>query len=174
MDSSTLHPVELRQNIALMPQEPYLFNGTLKENLELNKNISKHQMTQAIKKSGLTNLIKQSGGLDKLTITERGKNLSVGQRHLVALARVLLDDSPIVVLDEPTTGLDIGLENTLVKHLKEALADKTLLVISHRFAALELVDRVILLDDGKIVADGTKEQILQKLKTPQKREKAHA
>ncbi len=171
MDSTTLHPVELRENISLMPQEPCLFSGSLKENLELNRAISKTEMATALKKSGLNELVKQSGGLDKFDVGERGKNLSVGQRHLVALARILLNNSPIVVLDEPTTGLDIGLENSLVKHLKESLKDKTLLVVSHRFAALDLVDRVILIDSGKIVADGKKDEILAKLQIKQKEPK---
>jgi len=174
MDITTLHPVELRQNIALMPQEPYLFSGSLKENLELNRAISKREMAIALKKSGLSELVKQSGGLDSLEVGERGKNLSVGQRHLVALARVLLNDSSTVVLDEPTTGLDIALEGSLVKHLKEALKDKTLLVISHRFAALELVDRVILMDSGRIVADGKKEDILKLLQQKKEVKKEHA
>ena len=104
---------------------------------------------------------------------ERARNLSVGQRHLVALARVLLNNSSTVVLDEPTTGLDIGLESSLVKHLKEALEDKTLLVISHRFAALELVDRVILIDKGRVVADGKKEEIMAMLQ-PKKEVKVDA
>jgi len=174
MDSTTLHPVELRENISLMPQEPYLFSGSLKENLELNRAISKREMALALQKSGLSELVKQSGGLDSLNVGERGKNLSVGQRHLVALARVLLNNSSTVVLDEPTTGLDIGLESSLVKHLKEALKDKTLLVISHRFAALELVDRVILLDKGQIVADGKKEDIIKKLQQTKTVEKTYA
>jgi len=174
MDITTLHPVELRQNIALMPQEPYLFSGSLKENLELNRAISKREMAIALKKSGLSELVKQSGGLDSLEVGERGKNLSVGQRHLVALARVLLNDSSTVVLDEPTTGLDIALEGSLVRHLKEALKDKTLLVISHRFAALDLVDRVILMDSGRIVADGKKEDILKLLRQKKEVKKADA
>jgi len=173
MDITTLHPVELRQNISLMPQEPYLFSGSLKENLELHRAISKSEMTNALQKSGLSELVKQSGGLDGVDVGERGKNLSVGQRHLVALARVLLNNSSTVVLDEPTTGLDIRLENSLVKHLKESLKDRTLLVISHRFAALELVDRVILLDGGKIVADGKKEDILKILQPKKEVQKAY-
>ncbi len=163
MDISTIHPVELRQNIALMPQEPYLFSGTLKENLELNKNISKQQMNDILKKTGLYELVKKSGSSDTLDVGERGQNLSVGQRHLVALARALVSESPVLILDEPTTGLDVGLEKNLVSHLKESLSDKTVIVITHRFAALEFVDRVILIHDGKVVADGEKNRVLSML-----------
>lgn len=160
---STLHPVEVRQNVGVMPQEPFLFSGSLKENIEISKPISKERMMALIKLTGLDELIKKSGQGDGLQVGERGSNLSVGQRHLVALARAILNDPPIMVLDEPTTGLDVGLEKTLIKHVKEILSDKTLIVITHRFAALELVDRVIVLNNGKIVADGPKDKVLSSL-----------
>ncbi len=164
IDISSLHPVELRENIALMPQEPYIFSGTLKENLELNRSISKAKMSEIIQKSGLSSLVKKVGSADDFQVGENGSNLSVGQRHLVALARALMDDSPILILDEPTTGLDIGLERSLVSHLNQSLDDKTLIVITHRLAALDLVDRIILINDGKLIADDTKEKVLEMLK----------
>ena len=160
---STIHPMELRENIALMPQEPYLFSGTLKENLELSRNISKEEMSNLLIQTGLEELVKKSGMGDGFVVGERGRNLSVGQRHLVALARALISDAPILILDEPTTGLDVGLEKKLVQHLGTNLHDKTLIVITHRFAALDLVDRLILVNDGKIVADGKKEDVLKML-----------
>ena len=160
---STIHPVEVRQNVGVMPQEPFLFSGTLKENIELSSPISKEKMMSLFKLTGLDELVKKSGQGDALQVGERGSNLSVGQRHLVALARAILKDPPIIVLDEPTTGLDVGLEKTLISHVKQVLEDKTLIVITHRFAALDLVDRVIVLNNGKIVADGPKEKVLAAL-----------
>lgn len=162
-DISTIHPVELRQNIGVMTQEPFLFSGTLKENIELSHPISKEKMMELIKITGLEELVKKTGQGDGLQVGEGGMNLSLGQRHLVALARAILANPPILILDEPTTGLDVGLENTLVKHMNQILQNKTLLVITHRFAALELVDRVIVLNNGKIVADGPKAQVLEAL-----------
>ena len=159
----SIHPVELRENISLMPQEPYLFSGTLKENLELSRNISKQKMSEILAKTGLAELVKKSGASEAFNVGERGANLSVGQRHLVALGRALMSNAPILILDEPTTGLDISLEKKLVSHLDSSLEDKTLIVITHRFAALELVDRVILIHDGKVVADDKKEIVLNML-----------
>jgi ATP-binding cassette subfamily B protein/ATP-binding cassette subfamily C protein LapB len=165
-DISTIHPVELRQNIALMPQDPYLFSGTLKENLELNQKISKEKMNEILVQTGLDELVRKSGSADTLNVGERGSHLSVGQRHLVALARALMSDAPVMILDEPTTGLDVGLERKLVTHLDSTLKDRTVIVITHRFAALDLVDRVIVVDSGRIVADGKKDRILEMLRSP--------
>ena len=162
-DISTIHPVELRQNIGVMTQEPFLFSGTLKENIELSHPISKEKMMELIKLTGLDDLVKKSGQGDGLQVGEGGMNLSIGQRHLVALARAILSNPPMLILDEPTTGLDVGLENTLIKHMNQIIKDKTLIVITHRFAALDLVDRVIVLNNGKIVADGPKDKVLAAL-----------
>ena len=160
---STIHPIEIRQNIGVMPQDPFLFSGTLKENIELSTPISKEKLMELIKITGLEDLVKKSGQGDGLQVGERGSNLSVGQRHLVALARALINNPPILILDEPTTGLDVGLEKTLITHMKEILNNKTLIVITHRFAALDLVDRVIVLNQGRVVADGPKNAVLASL-----------
>jgi ATP-binding cassette subfamily B protein/ATP-binding cassette subfamily C protein LapB len=171
-DISTLHPVEIRQNIGLMPQDPFLFSGSLKDNIDLSRPISKAKMMQILKLTGLEELVKKSGQGDGLQVGERGNNLSVGQRHLVTLARALINNPPILILDEPTTGLDISLEKKLIENLKTNITqNQTLLVITHRLAALELVDRLIVISEGKIVADGEKEKVLKLLFTPQKASK---
>ncbi|MEA3289363.1 MAG: type I secretion system permease/ATPase [Campylobacterota bacterium] len=169
-DISTMHPVEIRQNIGVMPQEPFLFNGSLKENIELSKPISKEKMMELIRITGLEELVKKSGKGDGLQVGERGSNLSVGQRHLVALARAIVNDPEILILDEPTTGLDVGLEKVLVNQLKSVIAkEKTVIIITHRFSALDLVDRVIVLNNGQIVADGPKAKVLNALQGSNKR-----
>jgi ATP-binding cassette subfamily C protein LapB len=162
-DLNTIHPTELRQNIGVMPQEPFLFSGSLKENIELSHPVSKERLMEVIQMTGLENLIKKSGQGDGLQVGEGGTNLSVGQRHLVAMARAIVNDPSILILDEPTTGLDIGLEKTLVNKMRNIVENKTLIVITHRFTALDLVDRVIVLNEGKIVADGPKDKVLAAL-----------
>ncbi len=149
-DISTIHPVEIRQNIGVMTQEPYLFNGTLKENIELSKPISKERMMELIVLSGLEELVKKSAQGDGVVVGERGVNLSVGQKHLVGLARAIVNDPSILILDEPTTGLDVGLEKKLMNNLKKIFEEKTLILITHRFAALELVKCAsLLINNGK-------------------------
>lgn len=162
-DTSSIYPLEIRQNIGVMPQDPFMFAGSIKENIALSRAISKDDFVELIKLTGLEELIKKSGYGDAMQVGENGDNLSVGQKHLVALARALVHNPNVLVLDEPTTGLDIGLENNVVKNIKPIVKDKTLIVITHRFAALELVDRVIVINDGKIVADGDKKKVLESL-----------
>ena len=161
--TNTMHPIEARQNIGVMPQDPFMFAGTLAENIALSRSISSDEIARIIKLTGLEALIKKGGVGDTLQVGENGDNLSTGQKHLVALARALVNDPSILILDEPTTGLDIGLENSVIERLTPIVADKTLLLITHRFSALKLVDRVIVVNDGKIVADGPTNEILAKL-----------
>lgn len=163
-DTSTMHPVEIRQNIGVMPQEPFLFNGSLKENIELSRTISKEKMMELIRITGLEELVKKSGKGDGLQVGERGSNLSTGQRQLVAMARAIVNDPAMLILDEPTSGLDVGLEKILINQLKGVIAqNKTVIIITHRFSALDLVDRVIVLNNGRIVADGPKQKVLAAL-----------
>lgn len=162
---NTIHPVELRDNIGIMPQEPFLFDGTLKDNIEIGKNIGKDMLIKLLTMTGLEELVKRSGEGENFQVGEGGSRLSVGQRHLVGLARSLINDPSILILDEPTTGMDVGLEKEMIKHLKPIVEAKTLILITHRFAALELVDRVLVVNNGRIVADGPRDDILKQLQT---------
>lgn len=161
--TNTLHPIEARQNIGVMPQDPFMFAGTLAENIALSRSISSDEIARLVKLTGLEDLIKKGGVGDTLQIGENGDNLSTGQKHLVALARALVNNPKILILDEPTTGLDIGLENSVIDRLSLIVKDKTLILITHRFSALKLVDRVLVVNDGKVVADGPTQVILSKL-----------
>jgi len=160
---NTVHPVELRHNIGIMPQEPFLFAGTLKENIEIGRSVGKDKLIKLLAMTGLEDLVKRSGEGENFQVGEGGSRLSVGQRHLVGLARALINEPQILILDEPTTGMDVSLEREMIDHLRPIVADKTLIVITHRFAALDLVDRVIVVNNGRLVADGPKDKILAQL-----------
>jgi len=97
-------------------------------------------------------------------IGERGESLSGGQRQSVAVARALINDPPILLLDEPSSNMDHQSEAQLRKRLGEASATKTILLVTHRTALLDLVDRLIVIDNGHIVADGPKEQVVEALR----------
>jgi len=144
-----------------------LFAGTLKDNIEIGVNIGKERLIKLLAMTGLEELVKRSGEGENFQVGENGSRLSVGQRHLVGLARALINNPTILVLDEPTTGMDVGLEKEMVEHLKPMVKDKTLIVITHRFAALELVDRVLVVNNGRIVADGARDEILRQLQGKQ-------
>ena len=161
--TNTLHPVEVRENIGVMPQSPFMFAGTLAENIALSRATSKDEIARLIALTGLEELIKKGGVGDGLEVGENGDNLSTGQKHLVALARALVNDPKVLILDEPTTGLDIGLENSVINRLEPIVQDKTLILITHRFSALKLVDRVIVINGSQVVADGPRDEILKKL-----------
>jgi ATP-binding cassette subfamily B protein/ATP-binding cassette subfamily C protein LapB len=159
----TIHPVELRQNLGIMPQDPYLFAATLGQNIALESPLSKERILELIQLTGLEPLVRQNGMGEAFAVDENGRNLSAGQRRMVALARALANDAPILILDEPTTGMDVSLEQQVIGHLKPIVADKTLLLITHRHAALALCDRVVVIAGGKIVLDGPRESVLAKL-----------
>lgn len=160
IDISTIHPVELRRHIGVMPQDPFLFAGTLAENIALSRSISKERIADLVRQTGLSELIKQSGSGLEMEVGENGERLSTGQRHLVALARALVDDPSILILDEPTNGLDIGLENEIIKNLTPIVLNKTLLLVTHRYSALKLVDRVVVIKEGRVVLDGKRDEVL--------------
>ena len=102
-------------------------------------------------------------------IGERGDNLSGGQRQAISIARGLVNSPALVLLDEPTSAMDNASEAKLMENLKEELADKTVIMVTHKTSLLRLVDRVIVMDGGRIVADGPKDTVLEALKKGQVR-----
>ena len=163
LELNQIHPNYLRDNIAYVDQNPCLFFGTMRDNITQGKNhITDDDLIDAAKLTDLFNYISDHpDGLD-LQVGEGGKYLSTGQRQCVAIASGLLASKPIIMLDEPTSFLDKKNEDLFKVHLKKMASNQTLIMTTQRFSMLDNVDRIIVLDKGKIVADAPKTEILNK------------
>ena len=147
--------------VILVSLESYLFSGSLRDNLAMAKEVSKQEMNRVLEKVGILDFVNEQGGLD-MRILEGGKNLSGGQRQRLVLARALLKDSPIYIMDEATSNIDVESENKIMEVLYELSKEKLVLCISHRLANLIHADQIYCLKDGNIVERGTHEVLLQK------------
>ncbi|WP_404800021.1 type I secretion system permease/ATPase [Aeromonas simiae] len=158
-------PSVLRRNIGCVPQDVTLFFGTVRDNIMLgNPLVDDQQVLRAAKRAGVTQFTNQDpNGLDK-QIGEGGRQLSGGQRQAIVLARSLLNDPPVMVLDEPTSNMDNRSELQIKNELARLGSETTLLLITHKTSMLDVVNRVIVMEQGQIVADGPKEQVLQQLR----------
>ncbi|SPY76662.1 type I secretion system permease/ATPase [Providencia rustigianii] len=166
LDIRQIDPIFLRSKVALLTQKPRLFFGTLRENLDLARldgYSSDDDLIQALKRFHLDKIIRQHpAGLD-MPLGEDGLGLSGGQKQMVALAQLTLHHPKVVLLDEPTTGIDIDTEKVVLKALEAWTQDKTLIVVTHKLPILSLVDRIIVMDEGKILLDGPKQSVLKAL-----------
>jgi ATP-binding cassette subfamily C protein LapB len=142
-----------------------LFFGSLRENIALAAPaVSDAQLLAAADIGGLSDMINtHPRGFDML-IGERGESLSGGQRQGVAIARGVVNEPPILLLDEPTSSMDHSSEEQVRAKLRQFCAHRTLVVVTHRTSLLDLVDRLIVMDNGRIVADGPKERVVEALK----------
>ena len=165
IDMRQLDPAELRQQIGYVPQDAVLFYGSLRENLVLaHPHADDTAILRAAKLAGLNNFVDiHPQGFD-MPIGERGESLSGGQRKAVSLARAVIHDPPMLVLDEPTSSMDHSSEAWVRKQLSAYAKQKTLLVVTHRTSLLEMVDRIIVVDGGQIVADGPKDSVVEALR----------
>jgi len=161
----TIPETELNRSIGYVPQDPFFFNGTIRENILLGaeQTISKAMLDKSIQLSGLDLVMQQTGeGLD-MDVGENGKKLSGGQRQAISLARAVIRDPQILVFDEPTTGMDNTLEERVKASLQKFIQTKTFIMVTHRTSLLSLVDRLVFIDKGQIVADGPRDDIMKKL-----------
>ncbi|WP_281558092.1 type I secretion system permease/ATPase [Thalassomonas sp. RHCl1] len=159
-----IHPGDLRRNLGYLPQDITLFHGTIRDNILFGtRQITEYQLIRAVQLSGVHAFTdQQTSGLDQ-QVGENGRALSRGQRQSVALARAILNSPPILLLDEPTASLDARAEKQFMQSISATAKDRTLLLITHKMELLHLVNRILVLDKGKLVMDGPKELVLQKL-----------
>jgi ATP-binding cassette, subfamily C, bacterial LapB len=168
VDVRQLDPAELRRQVGYVQQDVMLFYGTLRENITLAApQTDDADLIRAASTAGILDWVNQHPqGFDML-VGERGESLSGGQRQGVAIARALLNEPPLLLLDEPTSAMDHSSEESFKRSLAEHARGKTLLLISHRNSLLDLVDRLIVIDAGRVVADGPRAQVVSALRQGQ-------
>lgn len=163
-DIMQIDPADLRRNIGYVSQDIFLFYGSVRENIAMGApHVDDAAILRASRISGVDSFIsKHPLGFD-LQVGERGESLSGGQRQSVAIARAMVRDPQILILDEPTSAMDKGSEDWFIARLKDTLERKTLIVVTQRVSLLSLVDRLIVMDNGKVVADGPRGEVLETL-----------
>jgi ATP-binding cassette subfamily C protein LapB len=165
LDSRQYHPHQLREAFRFVSQDAEVFSGSVRDNLTLGApNATDTQLIDAVVRSGADIFLSRDAAGFDLPVGERGSRLSGGQRSLLVLARALVTSSKLLFLDEPTGSMDTQTEMYFIEHLKTALApDQTLIVSTHRHNMLSIINRLIVIDAGKIIADGPRDEVMKHL-----------
>lgn len=165
IDLRQLDAGEYRSAVGYMPQDVTLFHGSLRDNLIMaHRGITDEALLLAAERAGLSDFVNRHPSGFDMPIAERGDSVSGGQRRCIALARALVHEPSILVLDEPTGSMDHSTESIVINHLAAYASNRTLLIVTHRNALLPLVDRIVVMDAGKIVADGPRDSVIAALK----------
>jgi len=164
VDIQQIDPAQLREFIGYVPQDIRLFSGSIKENIVTGKPLSDEQLVALAQLTQLQPLLNQTDAGWDSEVGEGGQRLSGGQKQLIGLARGLAYQPNLILLDEPTAALDHATEEIIKKNLSAYLADKTAIISTHRTSLLSLANRIIVIDQGKIVADGPRDPVLDALK----------
>jgi subfamily B ATP-binding cassette protein MsbA len=160
VDIREVKQADLRANIALVSQEPILFNETIAENIRIGKpSATDAEIREAAQLAGALDFINSQPQGFNTMVGERGGKLSGGQRQRIAIARAFLKDAPILILDEATSALDTETERSIQNSLSRLMSGRTTLIVAHRFSTIRDVDRILVFDGGRIVADGTRDEI---------------
>lgn len=164
-DMEQLHHVDVRRNIGCVPQDSNLFYGSVRDNITLGRPlVDDRDVMDAANRAGVTAFTQQDpAGLER-QVGEGGGLLSGGQRQAIAIARAFLGRPPVLLMDEPTSAMDNRSEMHIKHQLSQLLPSETLILITHKTSMLDIVDRVIVMEKGSIIADGPKAQVLSDLK----------
>ncbi len=164
IDIKQIDPANLRQNIGYVAQDITLFSGTLKDNVVYKyPQATNEQIIDVAKLTGIEEFVNRHPKGFDMSVGERGDGLSGGQRQGIAVARALVVPTPILLLDEPTNMMDSTTENRLITNLRDYIEDKTTVIVTHKMTLLTLVDRIIVMDEGKVVLDGPKASVIKQL-----------
>jgi ATP-binding cassette subfamily C protein LapB len=160
VDLRQIDKSDVRRNVGVMLQETWLFSGTVKENLQMGFfEYDDGHILNIAKISGVDDFVASHPQGYDMELRERGEGLSGGQRQSINLARALLHDPNLLILDEPTSSMDTATEKTVIDRLKAWSGDKTMVMVTHRNTLLELADRVLVIDQGAVVADTTPDKL---------------
>ena len=166
IDSRQIDPAELRRSIGYVQQDTNLFFGSMRDNISIAApHADDTQILNAANIGGIAEFINMHPKGFDMPVGERGETLSGGQKQGVGIARAMINNPSIILLDEPTSAMDHSGEEFVKARLKETALGKTLMVITHRSSLFDMVNRIIVIDSGKIVADGGKEQVIEALRT---------
>lgn len=164
IDLHQLDPADLRRNLGYVSQDVLLFYGSLRENITFGLPYADDgAVVAAAEVAGLTDFVNRHPHGFDMNVGERGESLSGGQRQSVGIARAILHNTPLLLLDEPTSAMDFSTEASITQRLSDFARDKTVVLVTHRTSLLALVSRVIVIDGGKIVADGPRDRIMEAL-----------
>ena len=165
VDIRQLDPREYRGAVGYIPQDVTLFTGSLRDNIALARPaITDAQLIKAVERAGIADWVNRHPlGFD-MPISERGDSVSGGQRKCIAVARALVTEPSILIMDEPTGGTDQSTERAIIENLKTYIEGRTLIVITHRNSLLALADRILVVDSGKVVADGKRDAVIAALR----------
>ncbi|OHC65184.1 MAG: ABC transporter [Rhodocyclales bacterium GWA2_65_19] len=168
VDLRQLDPADLRRNVGYVEQDTLLFYGSLRENIALRAPYADDlAVVSAAEIGGLTEFVNRHPQGYDMVIGERGASLSGGQRQSVAIARAVLLDPSVLLLDEPTSSMDFTSESRFKESLRGFMQHKTMVIVTHRLSLIDLAERLIVIDDGKVVADGPRQQVVDSLQAGQ-------
>jgi ATP-binding cassette subfamily C protein LapB len=166
IDLRQLDPADVRANVGYVSQDVTLFYGTLRENVTLGMPYADDSaVVAAAETAGLAEFVNRHPRGFDMPVGERGESLSGGQRQAVGIARAVLHNAPILLLDEPTSAMDFSTESQVTQRLNAFTQHKTVVLVTHRTSLLALVDRVIVIDGGRVVADGPRDRIMEALQS---------
>ena len=171
IDGTDLRQMDIgvvRRHMGVAMQESVLLTGTLRDNIQLEREgIDDEEMLRVARLTGVHDFVGQIANGYDLALADRGESLSGGQRQSISLARALAGKPSLVIFDEPTSGMDQQSEEILMQRLQAEIGERTFILITHRLQLLRLVNRVILVHEGKIALDGPRDDVLKRLSQPQ-------